>query len=196
MVINPIVYDENGKGNDVFSCNLESRVIHLVGEVTDEMAASVVAQLLHLAAMGDEDISLYINSPGGSVSAGMAIYDTMQYITPDVATVCLGRAASMGAVILSGGAKGKRAILPHGEVMIHQPSGGMTGQASELLIAADHIKDTKQMLNEILSENCNRPLDQVVQDTERDYWLHAKDAVEYGVVDTILGESSRKKNEK
>ena len=187
MVINPIVYDEKDKGNDVFSCNLESRVIHLVGEVTDEMAASVVAQLLHLAAMGDEDISLYINSPGGSVSAGMAIYDTMQYITPDVATVCLGRAASMGAVILSGGAKGKRAILLHGEVMIHQPSGGMTGQASELLIAADHIKDTKQMLNEILSENCNRPLDQVVQDTERDYWLHAKDAVEYGVVDTILG---------
>lgn len=186
MLINPIVYDEKGKGNDVFSSNLESRVIHLVGPVTDEMSASIVAQLLHLASISDEDISLYINSPGGSVSAGMAIYDTMQYITPDVATVCLGRAASMGAVLLSGGAKGKRAILPHGEVMIHQPTGGMEGQASELLIAAEHIKDTKQMLNEILSNNCNRSFEQVVQDTERDYWLRAKDAVDYGVVDKIL----------
>lgn len=157
MVINPIVYDEKGKGNDVFSSNLNNRVIHLAGEVTDEMAASIVAQLLHLASLGDEDISLYINSPGGSVSAGMAIYDTMQYIAPDIVTVCLGRAASMGAVILSGGTKGKRSILPHGEVMIHQPSGGMTGQASELLIAAEHIKDTKHMLNELLSQNCNRP---------------------------------------
>ncbi len=186
MVINPIVYDEKGKGNDVFSCNLESRVIHMVGEVTDEMAASVVAQLLHLASAGDEDIYLYINSPGGSVSAGMAIYDTMQYIEPDVATVCLGRAASMGAVILSGGAKGKRMILPHGEVMIHQPSGGMEGQASELLIAAEHIKETKKMLNELLSENCGKAYEQVVQDTERDFWMRAGDALEYGVVDTIL----------
>jgi ATP-dependent Clp protease protease subunit len=188
MVINPIVYDEKGKGSDVFSRNLDNRVIHLVGEVTDEQAASVVAQLLHLAAMGEDDISLYINSPGGSVSAGMAIYDTMQYITPDVATVCIGRAASMGAIILSGGAKGKRAILPHGEVMIHQPSGGMTGQASELLIAAEHIKDTKHMLNTILSENCNRTYEQVATDTERDYWLRAKEALDYGVVDRILGE--------
>ena len=186
MVINPIVYDERGKGSDVFSSNLESRVIHLVGEVTDELAATVVAQLLHLAAAGDEDIHLYINSPGGSVSAGMAIYDTMQYITPDVATVCLGRAASMGAVILSGGAKGKRMILPHGEVMIHQPSGGMNGQASELLIAAEHIKETKQMLNQLLSENCGKPLEQVAQDTERDYWMRAKEAVAYGVVDEVL----------
>ena len=186
MVINPIVYDEKGKGNDVFSCNLESRVIHLVGEVTDEMAASVVAQLLHLASVGDEDIQLYINSPGGSVSAGMAIYDTMQYIKPDVATVCLGKAASMGAVILSGGAKGKRMILPHGEVMIHQPSGGVEGQASELLIAAEHIKETKKMLNEVLSSNCNKPYEQVEQDTERDHWMRAAEAVEYGVVDAVL----------
>ena len=186
MVINPMVYDEKGKGSDVFSMNLDSRVIHLVGPVTDEMAASVVAQLLHLASMGDEDIYLYINSPGGSVSAGMAIYDTMQYITPDVATVCLGRAASMGAVILSGGAKGKRMILPHGEVMIHQPSGGMEGQASELLIAAEHIKETKKMLNEILSENCDRPYDQVVLETERDHWMRAKEALEYGIVDSVL----------
>lgn len=186
MLINPIVYDEKGKGNDVFSCNLESRVIHMVGEVTDEMAASVVAQLLHLASTGDEDIYLYINSPGGSVSAGMAIYDTMQYIEPDVATVCLGRAASMGAVILSGGAKGKRMILPHGEVMIHQPSGGMAGQASELLIAAEHIKATKKMLNELLSENCGKAYEQVVQDTERDFWMRAGEALEYGVVDAVL----------
>ena len=186
MLINPIVYDEKGKGNDVFSCNLESRVIHMVGEVTDEMAASVVAQLLHLASAGDEDIYLYINSPGGSVSAGMAIYDTMQYIEPDVATVCLGRAASMGAVILSGGAKGKRMILPHGEVMIHQPSGGMAGQASELLIAAEHIKETKKMLNELLSKNCGKAYEQVVQDTERDFWMRAGEALEYGVVDAVL----------
>ena len=186
MVINPIVYDEKGKGNDVFSCNLESRVIHMVGEVTDEMAASVVAQLLHLASAGDEDIYHYINSPGGSVSAGMAIYDTMQYIEPDVATVCLGRAASMGAVILSGGAKGKRMILPHGEVMIHQPSGGMEGQASELLIAAEHIKETKKMLNELLSKNCGKAYEQVVQDTERDFWMRAGEALEYGVVDAVL----------
>ena len=186
MVINPMVYDKQGKGNDVFSYNLERRVIHLVGEITDEMAASVVAQLLHLSAIGEEDISLYINSPGGSVTAGMAIYDTMQYITPDVGTVCLGRAASMGAVILSGGAKGKRAILSHGEVMIHQPSGGMNGQASDFLIAADHLRDTRKMLNELLSRNCNQPLEQVMQDTERDYWMRAEEAVEYGLVDYIM----------
>ena len=126
------------------------------------------------------------HSPGGSVSAGMAIYDTMQYIEPDVATVCLGRAASMGAVILSGGAKGKRMILPHGEVMIHQPSGGMEGQASELLIAAEHIKETKKMLNELLSKNCGKAYEQVVQDTERDFWMRAGEALEYGVVDAVL----------
>ena len=189
MTINPVVYDEKGKGSDVFSSNLESRVIHLVGTVTDEMAATVVAQLLYLESVSDEDIYLYINSPGGSVSAGMAIYDTMQYIKPDVSTVCLGRAASMGAVILSGGAKGKRMILPHGEVMIHQPSGGMEGQASELLIAAEHIKDTKKMLNEVLSENCNKPYEQVVNDTERDFWMRATEAVEYGVVDVVLNNS-------
>ena len=162
MLINPMVYDEKGKGSDVFSMNLDKRVIHLVGPIDDEMAASVVAQLLHLEAMGDDDIYLYINSPGGSVSAGMAIYDTMQYIKPDVATVCLGRAASMGAVLLSGGAKGKRMVLPHGEVMIHQPSGGMEGQASELLIAAEHIKETKKMLNEVLAENCGNENDKAL----------------------------------
>lgn len=186
MVINPVFYDQNGRGNDVFSSNLSNRVIHLVGEVTDDMSATIVAQLLQLAAESDEDISLYINSPGGSVSAGMAIYDTMQFIKPDVSTVCLGRAASMGAVILSGGTKGKRFILPHGEVMIHQPSGGMEGQASELLIAAEHIKQTKHMLNSILADNCGHPYEKLVKDTERDNWMTAAEAAEYGVVDKVL----------
>ena len=189
MVINPIVTDERGRSNDIFSKNLENRVIHLVGEVTDEMSASITAQLLHLAAVSDEDIQLYINSPGGSVSAGLAIYDTMQYIKPDVATVCLGRAASMGAVILSGGAKGKRAILPHGEVMIHQPSGGMEGQATELVIAAEHIKDTKQILNEILAKNCGKEFKKIAKDTDRDHWMRADEAVAYGVVDMVLSNS-------
>lgn len=186
MVINPIFYDENGRGNDIFSCNLANRVVHMVGEVTDDLAATLVAQLLQLAAESDDDISLYINSPGGSVSAGMAIYDTMQYIKPDVSTVCIGRAASMGAVILSGGAKGKRFILPHSEVMIHQPSGGMEGQASELLIAAEHIKQTKHMLNSILADNCGKSYEDIVRDTERDYWMLAQEAYEYGVVDKVL----------
>ncbi len=186
MVINPIVYDEKGKGNDIFSSNLENRVIMLNGEINDDVAASIVAQLLHLAAKGDEDIQLYINSPGGVVSAGLAIYDTMQFIKPDVATVCLGCAASMGAVLLSGGAKGKRATLPHSEVMIHQPSGGMGGQASDMLIAAEHIKSTKEVLSRILSENCMKEYDQVILDMERDHWMRAHEAQEYGIVDLIL----------
>lgn len=186
MVINPVCFDENGRGSDIFSSNLKNRIVHLVGEITDELAASIVAQLLQLDAEGTDDIKLYINSPGGSVSAGLAIYDTMQYLKSDVATVCIGHAASMGAVILSGGTKGKRAILPHGEVMIHQPLGGMEGQASELLIAAEHIKDTKQMLNEILSKNCSKPIDEVCKDTDRDYWLKADAAREYGIVDKVL----------
>ncbi len=186
MVINPIVLDEHGRSGDIFSRNLEDRIVYLVGEINDEMAASVVAQLLALASKGNEDIQLYINSPGGSVSAGLAIYDTMQHIRPDVATICMGRAASMGAVILSGGATGKRYVLPHAEVMIHQPSGGMEGQASELEIAAEHIRETKKMLNEILAENCGKELKQVVKDTDRDHWMRAAEAVKYGVADKIL----------
>ena len=185
MMINPVVFDGN-KGNDIFSSNLESRIIHLVGEVNDGMAASVIAQLLHLESKGDEDIYLYINSPGGSVSAGMAIYDTMQHITPDVVTVCTGMAASMGAVILSGGTKGKRAILPHSEVMIHQPSSGVSGQATDILLVANHIEKTRSVLNQVLSENCEKDLEQVSKDTERDYWMNAKEALEYGIVDKIL----------
>lgn len=186
MVINPIVYDENNRGNDIFSKNLESRIVHLVGPVTDELAASITAQLLQLDSENHEDISLYINSPGGSVSAGLAIYDTMKYLKSDVATICLGHAASMGAVILSGGTKGKRCILPHAEVMIHQPSGGTDGQATEIQIAAQHILETKNILNQILADNCGKKVTNVAMDTERDYWMKADAALEYGIVDKIL----------
>ncbi len=185
MVINPSVMEGN-MISDIFSKNLKDRVIHLVGAINDEMAATVVAQLLHLAGESDEDIYMYINSPGGSVSAGLAIYDTMQYIKPDVVTVCVGIAASMGAVILSGGAKGKRGILKHGEVMIHQPSGGMEGQATDLLITAEHIRQVKNTLNQILTENTKKSLDEVTRDTDRDHYMQALEAVEYGVVDQIL----------
>lgn len=187
MIINPIIFDEKGKGTDIFSMNLEERIIHLTGAVTDEMAASVVAQLLYLASKGTQDIKLYINSPGGSVSAGMAIYDTMQFIEPDVSTVCVGRAASMGAVLLSGGAKGKRVILPHSEVMIHQPSTGVEGQATDIMITAEHIKRTKGGLNELLANNCGKEVELVANDTERDYWMNAKEALQYGIVDKIVG---------
>ncbi len=185
MVINPIVYEES-RGSDIFSKNLEDRVIHLVGEINDEMSASIIGQLLYLSKEGNEDIQLYINTPGGSVSAGMAIYDTMQYIKSDVATVCVGHAASMGAIILSGGAKGKRVMLPHAEVMIHQPSGGMNGQATELEIAAEHIGRTKKMLNGILAANCGKDVDEVKHDTERDHWMSAEETLKYGIVDAIL----------
>ena len=186
MLINPIIYESNGKGMDIFSKNLEGRIVHLVGEVNDEMAALITAQILQLDAENNDDIYLYINSPGGSVNAGLAILDTMNYVESDIATICIGQAASMGAVILSAGAKGKRCILPHSEVMIHQPSGGMGGQASEILIAADHIRNTKQVLNEILSQNCGKPIEQVEQDTDRDFWMKAYVAVEYGIVDKII----------
>ena len=187
MVINPIVYDEKGKGNDIFSSNLESRIVHIVGDIDNTMAASVIAQLLHLAAESDEEISVYINSPGGSVSAGMAIYDTMRYIKPDVKTICVGMAASMGAVILSGGTKGKRCILEHSEVMIHQPSSGVAGQATDIMLVADHIRKTRETLNKVLAENCGKPLEEVTWDTERDYWMDAAEALDYGIVDKVLG---------
>ncbi len=193
MTLIPYVVEQTNRGErsyDIYSRLLKDRIVFLSGEIDDSVADTVVAQLLFLEMEDpDADISLYINSPGGSVTAGMAIYDTMQYIKPDVATVCLGRAASMGAVILSGGAKGKRAILPHGEVMIHQPSGGMEGQATELVIAAEHIKDTKQILNEILAKNCGKELKKIAKDTDRDHWMRADEAVAYGVVDMVLSNS-------
>lgn len=186
MIINPIVRNERGEGADIFSKNLESRIIHLVGEIDDVMAASIIAQLLQLDAESQEDIYLYINSPGGSVSAGLAIYDTMQHLKSEVSTICVGMSASMGAVILSGGAKGKRVILKHSEVMIHQPSTGMAGQASEIEIAATHIAKCKKTLATIVSENCGKSLEQVTEDMDRDHWMDSKEALEYGIVDSIL----------
>ena len=186
MVLNPIFYDSKGKAGDIFSKNFENRVIHLVGEVTDEMAASIIAQLLQLDSESSDEISIYINSPGGSVTAGMAIYDTMQMIRSDVSTVCVGDAASMAAVILAGGTKGKRYALKHSEVMIHQPMSQMGGQAADIILAADHIKSIRQTLNEVLSEDSGQPLDKVTKDTDRDYWMNAKEALEYGMVDKIL----------
>lgn len=184
-IINPVVYEKNGRAKDIFSNNLEKRIIHFTGEVTDDFAASIVSQLLYLDSINHEDIYLYINSPGGSVTAGMAIYDTMQYIESDVVTVCIGCAASMGAVILSGGAKGKRLILPHAEVMIHQPLGGAKGQATEIIIAAEHIKKAKKMINEILAENTGKDIETIAIDTDRDNFMDAKEAIEYGLVDQI-----------
>ena len=178
--------DETGNRNDIFSSNLEERVIHCVGTVTDEMAASIVAQLLHLAKESDEDISLYINSPGGSVSAGLAIYDTIRFIPPKVSTVCLGVVASMAAVILSGGEKGMRYALPNSEVMIHQPSGGAGGQAQDIIISAEHIGNTRQRLNRLLSDNTGQSLEKIADDTGRDYWMSAEEAQEYGLVDAVL----------
>jgi ATP-dependent Clp protease protease subunit len=190
MPLIPYVVEQTNRGErsyDIYSRLLNDRIIVLSDEVNDATASVVVAQLLFLEAQDPEkDISFYINSPGGSVSAGLAIYDTMQYIKCDVSTICMGMAASMGAFLLSSGAKGKRYILPNAEVMIHQPSGGAQGQATEILIAADHIQRTKQRLNKILSENTGKPIEQVAIDTERDNWLTAEDALEYGIVDKIL----------
>ena len=190
MPLIPYVVEQTNRGErsyDIYSRLLNDRIIVLSDEVNDATASVIVAQLLYLEGQDPEkDISFYINSPGGSVSAGLAIYDTMQYIKCDVSTICMGMAASMGAFLLSSGAKGKRYILPNAEVMIHQPSGGAQGQATEILIAADHIQRTKQRLNKILAENTGKPIEQVAIDTERDNWLTAEDALEYGIVDKIL----------
>ncbi|MBE6749075.1 MAG: ATP-dependent Clp endopeptidase proteolytic subunit ClpP [Ruminococcaceae bacterium] len=190
MPLIPYVVEQTNRGErsyDIYSRLLNDRIIVLSDEVNDATASVVVAQLLYLEGQDPEkDISFYINSPGGSVSAGLAIFDTMQYIKCDVSTICMGMAASMGAFLLSSGTKGKRYILPNAEVMIHQPSGGAQGQATEILIAADHIQRTKQRLNKILSENTGKPIEQVALDTERDNWLTAADALEYGLVDKIL----------
>ncbi|MBO7532280.1 MAG: ATP-dependent Clp protease proteolytic subunit, partial [Lachnospiraceae bacterium] len=172
---------------DIYSRLLKDRIIFLGDEVNDDTASIVVAQLLFLEAEDPEkDIHRYINSPGGSVTAGMAIYDTMHYIKSDVSTVCIGMAASMGAFLLAGGAKGKRYILPNAEVMIHQPSGGAKGQATEIEIAAKNIIRTKEKLNRILAENTGKSYEQMCIDTDRDNWMSAKEAVEYGLVDSVI----------
>ena len=186
----PYVIEQTSKGErsyDIYSRLLKDRIIFLGDEVNDDTASIVVAQLLFLEAEHPEkDIHLYINSPGGSVTAGMAIYDTMHYIKSDVSTVCIGMAASMGAFLLAGGAKGKRYILPNAEVMIHQPSGGAKGQATEIEIAAKNIIRTKEKLNRILAENTGKSYEQMCIDTDRDNWMSAKEAVEYGLVDSVI----------
>lgn len=169
---------------DIYSRLLKDRIVFLGGPIDANLANIIVAQLLHLEQEdAKKDIQLYINSPGGSVTAGFAIYDTMQHIKPSVSTICVGMAASMGAVILSGGEKGKRYILPRSEVMIHQPLGGIEGQASDILISANHIMKTKEVLYKILSENTGKDLKKIETDAERDYWMDAKESVEYGIVD-------------
>ena len=186
----PYVIEQNSRGErsyDIYSRLLKDRIIFLGEEVNEVTASSIVAQLLFLESEDPgKDIQLYINSPGGMVTAGLAIYDTMQYIKCDVSTICLGLAASMGAFLLAGGAKGKRFALPNAEIMIHQPSGGAKGQATEIQIAAENILKTKKKLNQILADNTGKPFDVVAQDTERDYYMSAEEAKEYGLIDTII----------
>ena len=190
MSLIPMVVEQSNRGErsyDIYSRLLKDRIVFLGGEVTDEEANLVVAQLLFLEADDpDKDISLYINSPGGSVTAGMAIYDTMQFIKCDVSTICMGIAASMGAFLFAAGAKGKRLVLPNSEVMIHQPLGGAQGQATEIKIAADHILKTRERINRILAENMGKPIEFVERETERDNFLTAEEAVEYGLADKII----------
>ena len=186
----PYVIEQNSRGErsyDIYSRLLKDRIIFLGEEVTDVSASVIVAQLLFLEAEDPEkDIHLYINSPGGSVTAGMAIYDTMQYIKCDVSTICLGMAASMGAFLLAGGAKGKRFALPHSTIMIHQPSGGAQGQATEIQIVADHIAQTKRTLNELLAANTGQPIEVVERDTDRDNYMTAEEAKAYGLIDGVV----------
>ena len=186
----PYVIENTGKGErsyDIYSRLLEERIIFLTGEINDAVADSVVAQLIYLESVDpNKDINLYINSPGGSVTAGMAIYDTMNYIKCDVSTICIGLAASMGAFLLSSGAKGKRFALPNSEIMIHQPLGGAQGQASDIKIQADHIIKTKKRLNTILAQNCGKPYEVLERDTDRDNYLSAEEALEYGLIDRIF----------
>ena len=190
MSLVPYVIESTGKGErsyDIYSRLLKERIIFLGEEVTDVSASIVVAQLLFLEAEDpNKDINLYINSPGGSVTAGMAIYDTMNYIKCDVSTVCMGMAASMGAFLLSGGAKGKRFALPNAEVMIHQPSGGAQGQATEIRIVAENILKIKKRLNEILAANTGQPYEVIERDTERDNYMNAEEAKAYGLIDEII----------
>ena len=186
----PMVIEQSGRGErayDIYSRLLKERVVFLVGPVNDQSANLVVAQLLFLESENpDKDISFYINSPGGSVSAGMAIFDTMNFIKPDVSTLCIGMAASMGAFLLAAGAKGKRFALPNSKVMIHQPLGGTQGQATEIEIHAREILKTREQLNKILAERSGQPLDKIQNDTERDYYMTAEEAATYGLIDKVL----------
>ena len=190
MSLVPMVVEQTSRGErsyDIFSRLLNDRIIMLCDEVNDATASLVVAQLLYLEGQDpDKDIHLYINSPGGSVTAGMAIYDTMNYIKPDVSTICIGMAASMGAFLLTAGAKGKRFALPNSEIMIHQPLGGAQGQATDVMIHAEHIIRIKSRLNQILSERTGKPLDVIIKDTERDNFMTAQQACDYGIIDKVI----------
>lgn len=189
MALIPMVVEQTNKGErsyDIYSRLLEDRIIMLSGEIDDATANTIVAQLIYLEGKDpNKDISLYINSPGGSVTAGLAIYDTMNYVKCDVSTICIGLAASMGAFLLSSGKKGKRFALPNSEIMIHQPLGGAQGQASDIKIQADHILKIKDKLNKILAQNTSKPIEQVEKDTDRDNYLSAEEALEYGLIDKI-----------
>ena len=190
MASMPYVIEQNSRGErsyDIYSRLLKDRIIFLGEDVNETTASLIVAQLLFLESEDpNKDIHLYINSPGGVMTCGMAIYDTMNYIKPDVSTICIGMAASMGAFLLAGGAKGKRYALPNAEIMIHQPSGGAKGQATEIEIAAESILKTKRKMNQILADNTGKTYEQVAADTERDHYLDAKEALEYGIVDQII----------
>ena len=191
MSLVPYVIEQTSRGErsyDIYSRLLKDRIIFLGEEVTDVSASLIVAQLLFLESEDPgKDINFYINSPGGSVTAGMAIYDTMNYVKCDVSTICIGMAASMGAFLLSGGTKGKRLALPNAEIMIHQPSGGAQGQATDIKIVSDHIIKTRHKLNTILAANTGKPLDVIAVDTERDNYMSAQEAVEYGLIDSVIG---------
>ena len=190
MALVPYVIEQNSRGErsyDIYSRLLKDRIIFLGEEINDAVASTVVAQLLFLESEDPgKDIHMYINSPGGSVTAGIAIYDTMNYVKCDVSTTCIGMAASMGAFLLSSGAKGKRYALPNAEVMIHHPLGGAQGQATEIQIAAEHILKTKKKLNQILADNAGKPVEEVEKDTDRDNWLSADEAKEYGLIDEVI----------
>lgn len=192
MSLIPMVVEQTNRGErsyDIYSRLLKERIIFLAGEVTDDLASVIVAQLLFLEAEDpDKDIQIYINSPGGSVSAGLAIYDTMQYIKPDVSTICVGRAASMGAVLLAAGAKGKRFSLPSAEVMIHQPLGGMQGQAEDIRIHAEKILKVREQLNNILSERTGQPVEKIAKDSDRDRYMTADEAKSYGLIDEVISQ--------
>jgi len=192
MNLVPMVVEQTARGErsyDIFSRLLKERVVFAVGPVEDQMANLIVAQLLFLESENaDKDINLYINSPGGSVSAGLAIYDSMQFVRPDVSTICVGQAASMGAVLLAGGAAGKRYCLPHSRIMIHQPIAGFQGQASDIDIHAKEVLQTRERLNRILANHTGQPLEQIAKDTDRDNFMSGEEAVKYGMIDTVLSQ--------
>ena len=195
MALVPMVIEQTGRGersNDIFSRLLKERIIFVSGEVNDTMADLVVAQLLFLEAEDPEkDIQMYINSPGGNVTSGFAIFDTMNHIKPDVSTICVGLAASMGAILLTAGTKGKRFALPNADIMIHQPLGGSQGQAEDIRIQAEKILETRERLNKILAERTGQPLEKIEKDTDRDFFMSAERAVEYGIIDKVLESRSK-----